>query len=217
MGEGDRIPRGGTGACPSEIFWNEYALRCNLVHFETQFCEMFRFVHWLRRIWMIFLIYLIIYWNDNNFFWGGGWGSLCPSNTLDRTLPPSSNAVFKIQTLLVQCHGNIVVDFIVTLWIYFRQLADLHKENASKDSAVQVCDFYCNEKQRDWKFANVGLPFEGLLVHTLKSLITILRLQVFKSTNPVHYNTFLVENEWSFLCFVVCRLRSFVVIIRKQL
>ena len=44
-------------------------------------------------------------------FGGEGWGSFYPSNTLDRTLPPSSNAVFKIQTLLVQCHGNVVVNF----------------------------------------------------------------------------------------------------------
>ena len=42
---------------------------------------------------------------------GGGWGSFYPANTLDRTLPPSSNAVFKIQTLLVWCHGIVVVNF----------------------------------------------------------------------------------------------------------
>ena len=39
--EGDKLPSvGGPGKCPPEIFWNEYALRCNLVHFETQFLEM---------------------------------------------------------------------------------------------------------------------------------------------------------------------------------
>ena len=27
----------GAGHAPPEIFGNEYALRCNLVHFETQF------------------------------------------------------------------------------------------------------------------------------------------------------------------------------------
>ena len=47
-------------------------LRCSLVHFQTQFCEMLRIVHWPRRVWMIFPIYLIIYCNDNNIIWGGG-------------------------------------------------------------------------------------------------------------------------------------------------
>ena len=67
------------GAFLPGIFWNGYALRCNLVHFETQFWEMlqryfilfFRHdhvpchivsldreyllrVHWPRRVWMIF-------------------------------------------------------------------------------------------------------------------------------------------------------------------
>ena len=40
MAEGYELPRGVRGHAPSEIFWNEYALRCNLVHFETQFGEM---------------------------------------------------------------------------------------------------------------------------------------------------------------------------------
>ena len=34
VAEGDELPNG-SGACSPEIFWNEYALRCNLVHFET--------------------------------------------------------------------------------------------------------------------------------------------------------------------------------------
>ena len=29
---------GGSGGMPPEIFSDEYALRCNLVHFETQLC-----------------------------------------------------------------------------------------------------------------------------------------------------------------------------------
>ena len=40
MAEGYELPRGVRGHAPPEIFWNEYALRCNLVHFETQFGEM---------------------------------------------------------------------------------------------------------------------------------------------------------------------------------
>ena len=36
MVEGDELPRG-YGAIPPEILGGEYALRCNLVHFETQF------------------------------------------------------------------------------------------------------------------------------------------------------------------------------------
>ena len=47
---------GGPGAFSPEMFWNEYALRCNLVHFETQFWEMLQCVDWLRRVWTIFPI-----------------------------------------------------------------------------------------------------------------------------------------------------------------
>ena len=38
VAEGDKLPTGGPEACPPtpKIFFNEYALRCNLVHFETQ-------------------------------------------------------------------------------------------------------------------------------------------------------------------------------------
>ena len=37
MAEGQPLPReGGGGACFPGNFSNEYALRCNLVHFETQ-------------------------------------------------------------------------------------------------------------------------------------------------------------------------------------
>ena len=35
-----QLPRGVREHAPPDIFWNEYALRCNLVHFETQFWEM---------------------------------------------------------------------------------------------------------------------------------------------------------------------------------
>ena len=38
MAKDDELPRGGPGAClppPPSFFFNEYALRCNLVHFET--------------------------------------------------------------------------------------------------------------------------------------------------------------------------------------
>ena len=35
---------------------NEYALRCNLVHFETQLWEMLLCVHWPHHVWMIFPI-----------------------------------------------------------------------------------------------------------------------------------------------------------------
>ena len=35
MAEGHELPMGGPLAWPSEIFLKEYALRCNLVHFET--------------------------------------------------------------------------------------------------------------------------------------------------------------------------------------
>ena len=37
VAEGDEFPRGVREYAPPEIFGNEYVLRCNLVHFETQF------------------------------------------------------------------------------------------------------------------------------------------------------------------------------------
>ena len=74
----------GSAAPPPEIFWNEYALRCNMVHFETQFWEMLQCVQWTLRVWMIFPIKLPIDRNDNKIFGGGG--NFYPSNTLDRTL-----------------------------------------------------------------------------------------------------------------------------------
>ena len=46
LGEKSRVAQchellsGVRGHTPPEIFWNEYALRCNLVHFETQFCRV---------------------------------------------------------------------------------------------------------------------------------------------------------------------------------
>ena len=41
MAEGNNLPRRVRGQAPSETFWNDYALRCNLVHFETQFWECY--------------------------------------------------------------------------------------------------------------------------------------------------------------------------------
>ena len=37
MAEGHEPPGGVRGHAPPEIFLSEYALRCNPVHFETQF------------------------------------------------------------------------------------------------------------------------------------------------------------------------------------
>ena len=39
VAEGNNIPRRARGQAALEMFRNEYTLRCNLVHFETQFCE----------------------------------------------------------------------------------------------------------------------------------------------------------------------------------
>ena len=48
--KGHELPRGsGDMPPPPEIFWNEYALRCNLVHIETQFCD---------NVTMVFSFYL---------------------------------------------------------------------------------------------------------------------------------------------------------------
>ena len=72
---------------PPGNFWNEFALRCNLLHFET---------HWPRRAWMIFPLQLLIYCNDNILGGGGELGILrggnfYPSTTLDRTLTSFSS------------------------------------------------------------------------------------------------------------------------------
>ena len=81
VAEGHELPSGIRNHASPEIVWNEYALRCNLVHFETQFWEMlqwyfisffrcdhvpcyivpldreyFLHVHWSRRVGMIFPI-----------------------------------------------------------------------------------------------------------------------------------------------------------------
>ena len=81
VAEGHELPSGIRGHASPEIFWNEYALRCNLVHFETQFWEVLQwyfisffsrdhvpchmvpldreyslYVQWPRRVRMIFPI-----------------------------------------------------------------------------------------------------------------------------------------------------------------
>ena len=48
VAEGHELPRGVRVHAPPEIFWNEYALRCNLVHFETQF---------LRNVTVVFILF----------------------------------------------------------------------------------------------------------------------------------------------------------------
>ena len=103
VAEGHELPSGIRGHASPEIVWNEYALRCNLVHFKTQLWEMLQWyfisffsrhhglchivpldreyllhVHSPRRVWMIFPIQLPIYCNDNNIFGGGG-GKLQPT------------------------------------------------------------------------------------------------------------------------------------------
>ena len=55
VAEGDEHPKGIRGLPPPpKIFGNEYALRCNLVHFKTQFWEMLQCVHQPCHVWMIF-------------------------------------------------------------------------------------------------------------------------------------------------------------------
>ena len=69
-----------------ECFRNEYALTCNLVHFETQSChivsiarEYLLYMDWPRRGWMFLFCFVFfcfldivtyIYCNDNNIFGG---------------------------------------------------------------------------------------------------------------------------------------------------
>ena len=70
VAEGNNIPRRVQGQAALEIFRNEYTLRCNLVHFGTQFWEMLQCLQGPCRVWMIFPIYLPIYCNDNIFLRG---------------------------------------------------------------------------------------------------------------------------------------------------
>ena len=67
MGKGHEFP---SGVPPPQMFWNEYALGCYLVHFEKQcysVCTNLVASEWFFRF---------SYWNDNSifFFWGGGGG-----------------------------------------------------------------------------------------------------------------------------------------------
>ena len=87
VAEGHELPRGARGHAPPEISWNEYALRCNLVHFETQFWEMCTDLvasGWFFRYSYFYTVMItIFFWGESWAFWGG---SFYPSNTLDRTL-----------------------------------------------------------------------------------------------------------------------------------
>ena len=57
VAEGQELPRaGGGGRGVRKFFLDEYALRYNLVHFETQFWEMLQCGRWPRRVWIIFPI-----------------------------------------------------------------------------------------------------------------------------------------------------------------
>ena len=74
------------GMPPPQNFWNEYVLRCNLVHFETQFWEVLQCVQWPAvTIWLLNTVVttILIFLGGSWAFWGG---SFYPSNTLDRTL-----------------------------------------------------------------------------------------------------------------------------------
>ena len=86
--------QGGSRGMPSANFlWNEYALRCNLVHFETILrivtvcaCTDFVASGWFFRYSYLYTVMITIFF----FLGGGSWafwgGSFYPSNTLDRTL-----------------------------------------------------------------------------------------------------------------------------------
>ena len=50
---------GGGGTFPPEMFWNEFALKCNLVHFETQLWEM-------SQWYFILFFVLITFWQCYN-------------------------------------------------------------------------------------------------------------------------------------------------------
>ena len=92
------------------MFWNEYALRCNLVHFETLFekcycvCTDLVASGWFFRYSYLYIVMMTI-------FWRGSWaflpGSFYPPNTLDRTLAivqtSNMNSSLNLKTIL-WCH-----------------------------------------------------------------------------------------------------------------
>ena len=86
VADGLEFPRGVRGHATPEIFWNENALRCNLVHFETQFWEMCTDLDasgWFFRYSYLYTVMITIFLGGSWAFWGE---SFYPSNTLDRTL-----------------------------------------------------------------------------------------------------------------------------------
>ena len=60
VAEGHELPRGVRGHAPPGIFLNEYALRCNLVHFDTQFWEMLQwyFILFFSRDHVLTMLHL---------------------------------------------------------------------------------------------------------------------------------------------------------------
>ena len=82
---------GGPEHAPLEMFWNKYALRCNLVHFETQFEKCFSVcTDVVASGWFFRNSYLSTVMIRKQYFferklsiWGGG--SFYPFKTLDRT------------------------------------------------------------------------------------------------------------------------------------
>ena len=90
MAEGHELPWGS-----GDIrFLNEYVLRCNLVHFETQSChilsldrEYLLHVHWPRRGWMIFAIFYLSTVMITIFGGGGGSWAFCGEKLLPLKYP----------------------------------------------------------------------------------------------------------------------------------
>ena len=72
MVKGHDIPRGIQGRASLEIFLNEYALRCNLVHFETRQGILDSCVLTSSCLDNFSNIWLLIYCNDNNIYFLGG-------------------------------------------------------------------------------------------------------------------------------------------------
>ena len=106
VGKGHELPRGVRGHATLVFFWNEYALRCNLVHFETQFWEMCTDLvasGWFFRYSYLYTVMITI-------FLGGSWafcgGSFYPSNTLDRTLDYGAEITPQVIIILLVLFSN---------------------------------------------------------------------------------------------------------------
>ena len=64
VSKGHELPGGGPATCPPEVFWNVYARRCNLVHFEKCYsvCTAFVASGWFFRYSYFYTVMITLFW-----------------------------------------------------------------------------------------------------------------------------------------------------------